>query len=137
MRCCQLPLTNGWTSSVDCIWRQQNILLQFWLHFNYVNLTNDVVTCGTPKAFHHRLVIIKIKSKGQLCCKYNGQCNDSRVNPKEPNKFGLTHELSSHWFDSWHKSLKVTLQQQGAILQSEYHRKQQRKKFPKARCCEP
>jgi hypothetical protein len=29
------------------------------------------------------------------------------------------------------------LQQQGAILRSEYHRKQQRKKFPKARCCEP
>jgi hypothetical protein len=31
----------------------------------------------------------------------------------------------------------VTLQQQGAILRSKYHRKQQRKKFPKARCCEP
>jgi hypothetical protein len=30
-----------------------------------------------------------------------------------------------------------TLQQQGAILRFEYHRKQQRKKFPKARCCEP
>jgi hypothetical protein len=29
------------------------------------------------------------------------------------------------------------LQQHGAILRSEYHRKQQRKKFPKARCCEP
>jgi hypothetical protein len=30
-----------------------------------------------------------------------------------------------------------TLQQKGAILRFEYHRKQQRKKFPKARCCEP
>jgi hypothetical protein len=29
------------------------------------------------------------------------------------------------------------LQQHGAILRSEYHRKQQRKKFPKARCCKP
>ncbi len=29
------------------------------------------------------------------------------------------------------------LQQQGAILRFEYHRKQQRKKFPKARCCKP
>jgi hypothetical protein len=31
----------------------------------------------------------------------------------------------------------VSLQQQGAILRSKYHRKQQIKKFPKARCCEP
>jgi hypothetical protein len=30
-----------------------------------------------------------------------------------------------------------TLQQQGAILRSKYHRKQQRKMFPKSRCCEP
>jgi hypothetical protein len=30
-----------------------------------------------------------------------------------------------------------SLQQHGAILRFEYHRKQQRKKFPKARCCEP
>ncbi len=30
-----------------------------------------------------------------------------------------------------------SLQQHGAILRSKYHRKQQRKKFPKARCCEP
>jgi hypothetical protein len=29
------------------------------------------------------------------------------------------------------------LQQQGAILRSKYHRKQQRKKFPKARYCKP
>jgi len=29
------------------------------------------------------------------------------------------------------------LQQQGAILRSKYHRKQQTKKFPKTRCCEP
>jgi hypothetical protein len=29
------------------------------------------------------------------------------------------------------------LQQQGAILRSTYHRKQQRKKFPKTRICEP
>jgi hypothetical protein len=31
----------------------------------------------------------------------------------------------------------VPLQQQGVILWSTYHRKQQRKKFPKARLCEP
>jgi len=31
--------------------------------FNYVNLTNDVVTCGTPESFHHGLVIINIKSR--------------------------------------------------------------------------
>jgi hypothetical protein len=30
-----------------------------------------------------------------------------------------------------------TLQQQGANLRSNYHRKQQKKKFPKARYCEP
>jgi hypothetical protein len=34
-------------------------------------------------------------------------------------------------------SNRNTLQQHGAILRFEYHRKQQRKKFPKARCCEP
>jgi hypothetical protein len=34
-------------------------------------------------------------------------------------------------------SCGFTLQQKGAILRFEYHRKQQRKKFPKARCCEP
>jgi len=30
-----------------------------------------------------------------------------------------------------------TLQQQGAILRSTYHRKQQRKKFPKTHICKP
>jgi hypothetical protein len=30
-----------------------------------------------------------------------------------------------------------SLQQQGAILRSKYHRKQQRKMFSKSRCCEP
>jgi hypothetical protein len=29
------------------------------------------------------------------------------------------------------------LQQQGGILRSKYHYKQQRKKFPKTHCCEP
>jgi hypothetical protein len=30
-----------------------------------------------------------------------------------------------------------SLQQHGAILRSKYHRKQQRKMFPKSRCYEP
>jgi hypothetical protein len=30
-----------------------------------------------------------------------------------------------------------TLQQQGAILRSKYHRKQQKKMFPKSLYCEP
>ncbi len=33
--------------------------------------------------------------------------------------------------------IEFSLQQHGAILRSEYHRKQQRKKFPKTRCCKP
>jgi hypothetical protein len=33
--------------------------------------------------------------------------------------------------------LQLSLQQHGAILRSKYHRKQQRKMFPKSRCCEP
>jgi hypothetical protein len=33
-----------------------------------------------------------------------------------------------------HVSETLTLQQQGAILRSKYHRKQQRKKFSKAHC---
>ncbi len=36
-----------------------------------------------------------------------------------------------------HAAHEQSLQQQGAILRSEYHRKQQRNFFPKARCCEP
>jgi hypothetical protein len=39
------------------------------------------------------------------------------------------------WQPQAHSS--ESLQQHGAILRFEYHRKQQRKKFPKARCCEP
>jgi len=38
------------------------------------NLTNDVVTHGILKTFHHWLAIIKIKSRGELCCNYDGQC---------------------------------------------------------------
>jgi hypothetical protein len=34
-------------------------------------------------------------------------------------------------------SINESLQQQGAILRSRYHRKQQRKKFPKTRIYEP
>jgi hypothetical protein len=34
-------------------------------------------------------------------------------------------------------SMRTTVQEQGAILRSTYHRKQQIKKFPKARLCEP
>ncbi len=37
-------------------------------------LTNDVLTFGTPKTIHHWSAIVEIKSKGKLCCKYDGQC---------------------------------------------------------------
>jgi hypothetical protein len=74
MRCYQLPSTNGWTSFEDYIWCQQNIQLQFWLHFDYANSTDDVVTHGIPKKSHHWFSILEIKSRGQLCCNYDGQC---------------------------------------------------------------
>ncbi len=49
------------------------------------------------------------------------------VTPKE-----ALYEASRNLID-----LFIPLQQQGAILQSTYHRKQQRKKFSKTRICEP
>ncbi len=49
------------------------------------------------------------------------------------NPFGeRIHLIGLTFNSSW-----STLQQQGAILRSTYHRKQQRKKFLKARLCEP
>jgi hypothetical protein len=52
----------------------------FSCNFDYIStmwiecLTNDVVTGGTPKTFHHWLTIVKIKSKGRLYYNYDGQC---------------------------------------------------------------
>jgi hypothetical protein len=43
--------------------------------------------------------------------------------------YGKGNEVGASW--------NLALQQHGAILRFEYHRKQQRKKFPKACCCEP
>jgi hypothetical protein len=49
-------------------------------NFDYIStmwiecLTNDAVTHGTRKTFHHQLTMVEIKSKGKLCCNYDGQC---------------------------------------------------------------
>jgi hypothetical protein len=52
----------------------------FSCNFDYIStmwiecLTNDVVTHGTSKTFHHWLTIIEIKLKGKLYCNYDVQC---------------------------------------------------------------
>jgi hypothetical protein len=58
------------------------------------------MTCGTPKAFHHWLAIVEIKSKGKLCCNYDGwnaldqwwddTCDDLIG-------FGMNQQLNDMW----------------------------------------